>query len=129
MSTTEWDPAVRQAAAKEVTYYTADRVELTVGLWCWDNNLDAVQVTEIAAQVYGSPEGCGHGDYVYHAAGCEVAWHDTKDKDGRRGSYDAGPFGRLATRFDSITAADAVAQGAHSLAEVRAMQAAGTWQR
>ena len=122
MSTTEYDPAARKAAGKAVTYYTADHTEIKVGSILWDNNLDAVRVTEIAAQVYGMP--CEHTDFVYHTSGCETAWHDVEYcKPGKgRSSYDAGPYGRLAARFDGVSAEFAVRRGLYSIADVRAWQ-------
>jgi hypothetical protein len=71
--------------ARQADRYTADGVLIVKGLWCWDSDLQMVQITEVSAFAEGFPKPDGNGITV---------WHDHT-----RGSSDDGPYGRLARRF------------------------------
>ncbi len=117
-----FDFGLRRQVAKQHAFRSADGVPVLLGAIFWDNNLDAVRVTEVAATVYGMP--VLGTDFNFHSAGDEVAWHNTEDcrPPHRRGSYDAGPLGRLVSAWEGIIAEVAVAMGCYSIAEFRAAQ-------
>lgn len=62
-----FDPLIRRAVNQNLrVHYTADGHPIVPGEWYWDNNLEPVQILEIAASVEGMP---GREPYG------EVAWH------------------------------------------------------
>src|SRR5213079_1586797 len=124
-----YDYEERIAAAKRVEYQDPHGARIIEGGIYWDNNLDAVKVTEVAASVEG-PMGDNYAlprRFVYPES--EVAWHKTERcRDGRRSSSDAGQFGRLVECWDGISAEAAVREGYYSVAEARGRRFHGTCQ-
>lgn len=79
--------------------HTVDGVEITPGLWVWDNNLDSCQVDPgqfPGGSRYSSLTGVG----AQHWDG----WYDTVRPDGTRGALLNGE--RMVTVFEGLRAED-----------------------
>lgn len=79
--------------------HTVDGVEITPGLWVWDNNLDSVQVDP--AQFPGAPQ---YSELTDVGGKYWDGWYRTRTPDGGFGAVLNGE--RMVTVFEGLRAAD-----------------------
>jgi hypothetical protein len=91
------DQAARLAELKEMTHKTADGYPIVLGEWYWDNDLQPVQITEVASY-FNSYEPLGPSE-------CQV-WHmhTRGSSDSLTGRHD---IGRLAKYWEGKPATPA----------------------